>query len=728
VLQVFQVNLKLFSPRRTVLLFAIRDRTRTPQELLEATLLADLERIWAGVAKPAQYASSALSDFFDVRFTFLPNFEERPEEFVSEAAALAARLTDADAPATLAARAGAGASVPGDALALSLRSIWASVRENRDLDLPAHRVMVATVRCAEIAAAALAALTASAAFAALRGAEGDAAAEGVPAEGAAAPAAPPVPPRGLGARCGALLADCLASYDADAALFDAGVRDAKRGELRGGALEAMRPAHAAALAAARAAALVGAKDALAAALARGAAGAFAAAAVAARAGAAAAFDTAAEDAAPPAGAADWAPHAAHARGKLLRDVDAHLAAERAAALAARRAAAAQAALRRLAPAAAALLDAPPADLWRALRALLADEAARADAALAAGLGGFDAPPEEAARLGADVASELRASLEARAREAAAGAPARLRDRFAEVFAKDERGLPRAWRPADDVDAAAAAGRAEAARALGALAVLRLDAALDPAGDAAALALRSLAAEGGAGAAAAAAAASDDAAPDDVSADAAAAAAPGAPHPALFAAAWEGVPPAAELLSPPAARAAWRAFAPDVGYALLQARAAQDAARRAAAAGAPLWALASIAILGFNEFWWLLTSPVTLCVLGVVLLFVRAVYNELDVEATLAAMGTAPGLAVLSARALPAAVTVLSRLVDAGSGGGAHAAAAAAAPQVQLAARGAGRAAGSSADAGALRRRGGGGAAQPAESSGSTGSTGGRKDE
>jgi hypothetical protein len=692
-----------------------------------------LARIWAGIVKPAKYAESALTDFFDVRYTFLPNYEERTEEFVEEASALAARLTRRDAPSSLAAPPG-GCATPGDALALSLRGIWGAVRDNKDLDLPAHRVMVATVRCAEIAGACLEALTASEAFKALDGSS-----NGAGGEDAAA-----VVQAALGVRAGALLASCLASYDADASLFDSGVRDAKRAELRVSALDAMRPAHAAALSAARAAALDGAKTSLAAALAR--AGGFAAAAASARAAAGDAFAAAAA-AASPDGAVEWAPHATKTRDKLLRDVDAHIASERAAALAARRAAASAAALRRIAPAATALLDAPPADLWRALRALLADEARRVDASLADALTGFDAPAEATAALASEVASELRAALEAKARDAASGAPARLRDRFSEVFAKDERGLPRAWRPTDDIDAAAGAGRAEAARTLGALAVLRLDASLDAAGDAAALALRSLAADA-TPAAPGAAAASDslaaaesssstsdaaDGATPETDASASVSASAGGLHPALLASSWAGVPPAAELLSPPGARAAWRALASDVGYALAQARAAQAAARRAAAAGAPLWALAAIAILGFNEFWWLLTSPVTLFFVGVVLLLARALYNELDVEATLAAMGTAPGLALLAARALPAAVTVLARLLDAGGAGGAaaaarasvgvtdghHAEAAHAQPQQGVVKPAGG---GKSEAAPGLRRRAGGEAAG-AESSGSNASKG-----
>ena len=36
-------------------------------------------------------------------------------------------------------------------MATSMREIWKAVKENRDLDLPAHAIMVATVRCEEIA-------------------------------------------------------------------------------------------------------------------------------------------------------------------------------------------------------------------------------------------------------------------------------------------------------------------------------------------------------------------------------------------------------------------------------------------------------------------------------------------------------------------------------------------------------------------------------------------------
>lgn len=98
--------------------------------------------------------AAQVEDFFDVRFVFLPNFEERTEDFVKEVADLSKRFKDRAAPDALCAPEPC-AAVPGDGFVLSVRSLWQSVSENKDLDLPAHKVMVATIRCSEIAAAAL---------------------------------------------------------------------------------------------------------------------------------------------------------------------------------------------------------------------------------------------------------------------------------------------------------------------------------------------------------------------------------------------------------------------------------------------------------------------------------------------------------------------------------------------------------------------------------------------
>ena len=53
-----QVNLRLFQKRRTTLLFVIRDKTRTPEDILQGTLRDDLAAIWAGIVKPERHVGA----------------------------------------------------------------------------------------------------------------------------------------------------------------------------------------------------------------------------------------------------------------------------------------------------------------------------------------------------------------------------------------------------------------------------------------------------------------------------------------------------------------------------------------------------------------------------------------------------------------------------------------------------------------------------------------------
>ena len=92
-----QVNLKLFSPeperRRTVLLFVLRDKTKTPLPRLVETMEADLVKMWDSISKPAQYVDSKLTDFFDVQYAGLPHFEEKFEDFIADTVVLRRRFT-----------------------------------------------------------------------------------------------------------------------------------------------------------------------------------------------------------------------------------------------------------------------------------------------------------------------------------------------------------------------------------------------------------------------------------------------------------------------------------------------------------------------------------------------------------------------------------------------------------------------------------------------------------
>jgi hypothetical protein len=64
---VFQVMMRLFSPRKTTLLFVIRDKSRTPLENLEPILREDIQKIWDAVPKPHAHKETPLSEFFNVK-------------------------------------------------------------------------------------------------------------------------------------------------------------------------------------------------------------------------------------------------------------------------------------------------------------------------------------------------------------------------------------------------------------------------------------------------------------------------------------------------------------------------------------------------------------------------------------------------------------------------------------------------------------------------------------
>lgn len=80
--------------RRTVLLFVFRDRTKTPLEKLVETWEADLGRMWESIAKPPQYEESALTDFFELQYAAMSNYEDRQEEFLAEAVLLRRKFTE----------------------------------------------------------------------------------------------------------------------------------------------------------------------------------------------------------------------------------------------------------------------------------------------------------------------------------------------------------------------------------------------------------------------------------------------------------------------------------------------------------------------------------------------------------------------------------------------------------------------------------------------------------
>ncbi|KAF9098596.1 Dynamin-like GTPase that mediates homotypic ER fusion [Mortierella sp. AD031] len=152
---VFEVNLQLFGGNRgkekTLLLFVIRDHVgATPLANLSNTLRADLERIWHGLSKPEGLEDCKITDYFDFMFTTLAHKLLQPEKFESDVLQLRLRFTNPSDP-NYVFLPQYSKRVPADGLHIYAGGIWDKIMTNKDLDLPTQQELLAQYRCDEIA-------------------------------------------------------------------------------------------------------------------------------------------------------------------------------------------------------------------------------------------------------------------------------------------------------------------------------------------------------------------------------------------------------------------------------------------------------------------------------------------------------------------------------------------------------------------------------------------------
>jgi len=112
---------------RTLLLFVIRDHIgTTPLANLQATLTADLHRIWESLSKPTELQDRQLSDYFDLAFTALPHKLLAAEKFESEVQNLRRRFVDKENEEFLF-KPMYHKRIPADGVAFYMEGIWVSL-------------------------------------------------------------------------------------------------------------------------------------------------------------------------------------------------------------------------------------------------------------------------------------------------------------------------------------------------------------------------------------------------------------------------------------------------------------------------------------------------------------------------------------------------------------------------------------------------------------------------
>ncbi|CAA0823843.1 Protein ROOT HAIR DEFECTIVE 3 homolog 2 [Striga hermonthica] len=621
---VFEVMMRLFSPRKTTLLFVIRDKTKTPIEYLEPILREDIHKIWEKVPKPMAYKDTPLSEFFNMEITALPSYEEKEEQFIEQVVAqLRQRFFHSISPGGLAGdRRGV---IPASGFSFSAEHIWKVIRENKDLDLPAHKVhiyvqrekstldfslfsepcyffqiMVATVRCEEIANEKFNWLASDKDWLAI---------EEAVQTGAVS---------GFGKSISSILKNYLSEYDMESTYFEEDVKNAKRQYLESKALQLVHPAYVAMLGHLRSGAFQGFKTRLEQLLGRGEP--FAASvntfyyllynvfSI---------LDVAIEQ-------ANW--DASKVREKLNRDIEAHVSHVRSERLSQIVAEFEERLSAALIDPLEALFEGGGANTWASIRNLVKRESNKASSSFLRAIAGYELDQSTVDKMVNNLKEYARKLVRNKSKEEAGKVLIRMKDRFAIVFNHDKDSMPRVWTGKEDIRAITKEARCESLKLLATLAAVWLEEKMDNIENALYCGLME----------------NTEIMPS-LAMDAVVSGSP------LASSTWEEVPPENTLITPVQCKALWKQFKAETEYTVTQAISAQEAYKRSNNWLPPPWAILAMIVLGFNEFMLLLRNPLYLLVIFVTFLLGKAV----------------AGLIALSTRFLPTVMNILSRLAAEG---------------------------------------------------------------
>lgn len=147
---------------RSLLFFVIRDHLgTTPLANLRNTLIQDLSRIWSGLNKPPGLEKSKIDDYFDFAFAALPHKILQPDRFVSEVEKLGTRFREgfrdsrrdvfkSDQESDGIFLPDYHRRIPADGFSIYAQQVWDQIVSNKDLDLPTQQELMAQFRCDEI--------------------------------------------------------------------------------------------------------------------------------------------------------------------------------------------------------------------------------------------------------------------------------------------------------------------------------------------------------------------------------------------------------------------------------------------------------------------------------------------------------------------------------------------------------------------------------------------------
>ena len=152
---IFEQNLKLFQQESAKkIVIVLRDFNKETEEIskLKEEIISDMKKIWNEIKKPDNLSSKKCEDFFKFEFITLSHKLFREEEFLKDVEAIKKRLVlikNSNNNNCLYEHVKYSNTVPLDGFYKYAKDIWNSILENKDLNIPGQKEMLAQFKCSE---------------------------------------------------------------------------------------------------------------------------------------------------------------------------------------------------------------------------------------------------------------------------------------------------------------------------------------------------------------------------------------------------------------------------------------------------------------------------------------------------------------------------------------------------------------------------------------------------
>ena len=150
---VFEMNLKLFQQnyaKKILIILRDFDPSRNQKDKIEELILNDIHKIWSEIKIPEKYKGKKPEDFFSFEFLTLPHKKYESKKFDSECLELRKRFENKEKNDYIFNNLNEMKNVPADGLPQYINQLWTDILNEKELDIPTQREMLANYRCSEI--------------------------------------------------------------------------------------------------------------------------------------------------------------------------------------------------------------------------------------------------------------------------------------------------------------------------------------------------------------------------------------------------------------------------------------------------------------------------------------------------------------------------------------------------------------------------------------------------